>query len=511
MPSRHRFHYSKAQSMKKPRLSFWQIWNMSFGFLGIQFGFALQNGNVSRIFQTLGAEIDQIPILWIAAPVTGLIIQPIIGHMSDHTWTRLGRRRPYFLVGAILASTALILMPNSPGLWMAVGMLWIMDASINISMEPFRAFVGDMMPDEQRTLGFTMQSFFIGIGAFVASWLPYALSEWFHISNSAPEGEIPMTVRLSFYLGGGVFLLAVLWTVLRTREYSPEEMQSFQASAGDSQPSQAESVEPVVKYLRRGIIWTLVGLLIAWPIFRFSLEKELYILSGGFGLFGLLQLATAAMISAGKERSALVSIITDLYRMPLTMRQLAVVQFFSWFALFSMWIYTTPAVTQHMYHTTDTTSEVYNEGANLVSGMMGWYNLFAAAFGLLLLPLLARLTNRRITHSIALVVGGLGLASILVLNNPQHMIFSMIGVGLAWASILAMPYAILTGALPAHKMGVYMGIFNFFIVIPQILAATILGFMVRSLFGGDSIYALLTGGISLLVASVLILFVKDTH
>jgi len=497
--------------MKKPRLSFWQIWNMSFGFLGIQFGFALQNGNVSRIFQTLGAEIEQIPILWIAAPVTGLIIQPIIGHMSDRTWGRLGRRRPYFLVGAIMASIALILMPNSPGLWIAVGMLWIMDASINISMEPFRAFVGDMLPDEQRTLGFTMQSFFIGIGAFVASWLPYILSEWFHISNTAPEGEIPQTVRLSFYLGGSVFLLAVLWTVLRTREYSPEELQKFEEEKGGIQKEPEEGTEPVKKYLRRGILWTVVGLIIAWPILRYSLEKELYILAGGFGLFGILQLAAAAMISGKRKKNGLVIIITDLYRMPLTMKQLAIVQFFSWFALFSMWIYTTPAVTQHMYGTTDTTSALYNEGANLVSGMFGWYNLFAAAFGLLLLPLLARLTNRKITHSIALVVGGVGLASILILGNPQHMIFSMIGIGLAWASILAMPYAILTGSLPQHKMGVYMGIFNFFIVIPQILAATILGFMVKSLFRGNSIFALLTGGISLLVAAVLILFVRDVY
>jgi maltose/moltooligosaccharide transporter len=496
---------------KKPKLSFWQIWNMSFGFLGIQFGFALQNGNVSRIFQTLGADIDQIPILWIAAPVTGLIIQPIIGYMSDKTWGRLGRRRPFFLVGAIMASIALFLMPNSPGLWIAVGMLWIMDASINITMEPFRAFVGDMLPDEQRTKGFTMQSFFIGIGAFVASWLPYALSEWFNISNTAPEGEIPMTVRLSFYLGGGVFLLAVLWTVIRTKEYSPEELKSFAEEEGKAIESHDDSPYPVNKYLRRGIIWALVGLVFAWPVYQYKLEKELYILAGGLATFGLLQLVSAAFVAGQKLKNGLVSIVTDLYRMPLTMKQLAIVQFFSWFALFSMWIYTTPAVTQTMYNTVDTTTEAYNEGANLVSGMFGWYNLFAAAFGLVLLPFLARLTNRKITHAIALLVGGLGLASIMILSNPQHMIFSMVGIGLAWASILAMPYAILTGSLPAHKMGVYMGIFNFFIVIPQILAATILGFMVKSLFGGDSIYALLTGGISMTVAAVLILFVKDTN
>ena len=497
--------------MKKPRLSFWQIWNMSFGFLGIQFGFALQNGNVSRIFQTLGAEIDQIPILWIAAPVTGLIIQPIIGYMSDRTWGRLGRRRPFFLVGAILASTALILMPNSPGLWIAVGMLWIMDASINITMEPFRAFVGDMLPNEQRTKGFTMQSFFIGIGAFVASWLPYMLSEWFHISNTAPQGEIPQTVRLSFYLGGAVFLLAVLWTIFRTKEYSPEELKSFNESKQVDEQAHDDAPDPMTKYLRRGLIWTIVGILFAWPVYHFKLEKELYILAGGFGLFGILQLVSAVMVGSRMKKSPLVHIITDLYHMPQTMKQLAIVQFFSWFALFSMWIYTTPAVTQHLYHTTDTTTEAYNEGANLVSGMFGWYNLFAAAFGLALLPFLARLTNRKITHSIALVVGGLGLASFLILTDPQQMIFSMIGIGLAWASILAMPYAILTGSLPSNKMGIYMGIFNFFIVIPQIMAATILGFMVKELFDGNSILALLTGGISMGVAAVLILFVNDVH
>ena len=494
----------------KPRLSFWQIWNMSFGFLGIQFGFALQNGNVSRIFQTLGAEIDRIPILWIAAPVTGLIVQPIIGHMSDRTWTRLGRRRPYFLTGAILASIALILMPNSPALWMAVGMLWIMDASINISMEPFRAFVGDMLPDRQRTLGFTMQSFFIGIGAFVASWLPYMLTNWFNISNTAPEGQIPDTVKYSFYLGGIVFLLAVIYTVASTKEYSPEELSSFDRPEKEDRPEDTAEVEATSKYVRRGIIWTVAGLIFALPIIFLNLEKELYILAGGFSFFGILQLLSALSIHYGRKRSGLVSIITDLYRMPKTMAQLAVVQFFSWFALFSMWIYTTAAVTSRIYGTSDTTSELYNEGANLVSGMFGWYNLFAAAFGLLLLPLLARVFNRKITHSISLVAGGLGLVSIFIINNPQHLIFSMVGIGLAWASILAMPYAILTGSLPTKKMGVYMGIFNFFIVIPQILAATILGFMVKSLFNGEAVYALLTGGCSLAVAAVLILFVKDT-
>jgi maltose/moltooligosaccharide transporter len=389
-------------------------------------------------------------------------------------------------------------------------MLWIMDASINISMEPFRAFVGDMLPDRQRTLGFTMQSFFIGIGAFVASWLPYILSEWFNISNTAPAGKIPDTVKYSFYLGGIVFFIAVLYTVLSTKEYSPEELEDFDRSDHPDRPPETFSVEPAGKYLKRGIIWTAVGALLTLPIIFFRLEKELYILAGGLITFGLLQMLSNLLVTHGRERSGLVSIITDLYRMPKTMGQLAIVQFFSWFALFSLWIYTTAAVTSTIYGTSDTTSELYNEGANLVSGMFGWYNLFAAVFGLLLLPFLARVFNRKITHSISLVAGGLGLLSFFIISNPQHLIFSMIGIGLAWASILAMPYAILTGSLPTSKMGVYMGIFNFFIVIPQILAATILGFMVSTLFGGQSIYALLSGGCSLFVAAVLILFVEDT-
>ena len=495
--------------MRKPKLSFWQIWNMSFGFLGIQFGFGLQNGNVSRIFQTLGADIDRIPILWIAAPVTGLIIQPIIGHLSDKTWGRMGRRRPYFLFGAILASIALIFMPNSPNLLIAAGTLWIMDASINISMEPFRAFVGDMLPDEQRTLGFTMQSFFIGTGAFVASWMPYILANWLHISNTAPEGQIPDTVKYSFLFGGAAFILAVLWTVISTREYSPEELDSFEDTMRQDTTAIIEENDPVSRYLRRGLIWTVFGALLVIPIYHYRLEKELYILSAGFALFGILQLLSSLLVKTGRGKTGLVVIITDLYRMPDTMRQLAFVQFFSWFALFSLWIYTTSAVTSHIYGTTDTTSKLYNDGADLVSGMFGWYNLFAAVFGLLLLPFLSRITNRKITHMLALFAGGIGLASIYVLKDAHAMIWSMLGVGLAWASILAMPYAILTGSLPQNKMGVYMGIFNFFIVIPQILAATILGFIVKDLFGDESIYALVAGGASMIIAGILVLFVHD--
>lgn len=481
---------------------------MSFGFLGIQFGFGLQNANVSRIFQTLGADIDDIPLLWIAAPVTGLIVQPIIGHMSDKTWGRLGRRRPFFLVGAILASIALIIMPNSPTLWFAAGMLWIMDASINISMEPFRAFVGDMLPDEQRTIGFTMQSFFIGIGAFVASWLPHMLAKWFHIPNTAPENEIPLSVMVSFIVGGGVFLLAVLWTVFSTREYSPEEMKQFE-KAIDKKEKEITITEPTILYIKRGISWLLVGVILFLPVFYFNLEKELYILAGGSAIFGLLQLLSAQLIRFNKSQASLVSIITDLYRMPSTMARLAMVQFFSWFALFSLWIYAVPSLTAHLYGTSDTQSETYNAGANWIGGMMGFYNLFASFFGLVFIPWLAQQTSRKIAYMTGLLAGGLSLIALYFLTDPDQLIFCMIGIGLAWATILSMPYAILTGSLPQAKMGVYMGIFNYFIVIPQILAATILGFMVRLLFNNESIYALITGGISMIVAAVFVLFVKD--
>ncbi|MBL7966188.1 MAG: MFS transporter [Prolixibacteraceae bacterium] len=498
---------------KKPALSFWQIWNMSFGFLGIQFGFALQNANVSRIFETLGAKVDAIPILWIAAPVTGLIIQPIIGHMSDKTWNRFGRRRPYFMVGAILASLALLLMPNSPALWMAAGLLWIMDASINVSMEPFRAFVGDMLPSEQRTSGFAMQSFFIGTGAVVASALPYALTNWFGVSNVAEAGEkIPESVKLSFYIGGAVFLSAVLWTVFSTKEYSPEELTEFEAEQKQSskmeEPERTSSQNLLPGFIRNGFIWLIVGILGSILIQQMGWEKELYILSVGLGAFGLILLISAWYTRQGLVNNGLVEVMTDLMNMPKTMKQLAIVQFFSWFALFAMWIYSTSAVTSHIYGTSDTASKLYNDGADWVGILFSVYNGFAAvvAFGL---PWLAKWTSRKMAHAIALVCGGLGLASFYVVKDPNLLVVSMLGVGIAWASILSMPYAILTGSLPAQKMGTYMGIFNFFIVIPQILAASILGFFTKTLFHGHAIYALILGGVSLLIAAASVLFVDD--
>lgn len=500
--------------MSKPRLSFWQIWNMSFGFLGIQFGFALQNANVSRIFETLGASIDSIPILWIAAPVTGLIVQPIIGHMSDKTWNRLGRRRPYFLIGAIMASLALVIMPNSPALWFAAGMLWIMDASINISMEPFRAFVGDMLPSEQRTIGFSMQSFFIGTGAIIASALPYMMTNWFGISNTAPEGEIPASVKFSFYIGAAVFFFAVLWTVISTKEYSPEELKRFaeQDKNGSHKETSLRIDEriPHNKFIRLGIIWSIIGI-IGSAILHFALHENdygLYVLFIGSIIFGILQIIAGMLTDRGKTESGFVVVLNDLYKMPKTMQQLAVVQFFSWFALFAMWIYTTPAVTHHIYGATDPTSQLYNEGADWVGVLMSVYNGFAAVMAFILVWL-AKKTNRKTVHMISLIVGGIAFASFYVIKNPQLLLISELGIGLAWASILAMPYAILAGSLPPEKMGVYMGIFNFFIVIPQITAAAILGFFVREIFAGEAIYALLLGGISMIIAGLTVMFVDD--
>ncbi len=482
---------------------------MSFGFLGIQFGFALQNANTSRIFETLGANVDDIPILWIAAPVTGLVVQPIIGYFSDRTWTRLGRRRPYFLVGALLASLALCVMPNSPTLWVAAGMLWIMDASINVAMEPFRAFVGDNLPSDQRTLGFAMQSFFIGIGAVVGSMMPYVFTNWLGISNTAPEGIIPDSVKWSFYVGAVVFFSAVLWTVLRSREYSPEELESFEENKAVAVPEETpEEHQKRIRKLRLYGQFMLVtgALATALPVYL-GLKKELYILTIGIFLVGFLFIL-AAMQRRSKGRTGFVVIMTDLLYMPPTMKQLAYVQFFSWFALFSMWIYTTQAVTGHVYGTRDTTSQLYNDGADWVTVLFAIYNGVAALVAFLL-PVMAKKTSRKFTHFMALALGGFGLISVYFISSPAMLILSMAGVGVAWASILSVPYAMLAGALPPKKMGYYMGVFNFFIVIPQMVAATILGFLVSSFFDGQPIYALIVGGVSMILSGLLTLRVDD--
>ena len=486
---------------------------MSFGFMGIQFGFALQNANVSRIFETLGARIEDIPILWIAAPITGLIIQPIIGHLSDKTWNKFGRRRPYFMIGAIFTTIALIFMPNSPSLWIAAGMLWIMDASINISMEPFRAFVGDNLRSDQRTMGFAMQSFFIGTGAVIASALPYILTNWFDVANTAPEGVIPQSVKLSFYIGGVVLIASVLYTVFTSKEYSPEQLAAFEEEEMKLSGLKTTIKLPVssAQFMKRGVVWTIIGLLATALIRIFNLDDDnaqLYIVSGLILAFGLILLFSAFITRKSNDPKGLVGIMNDLLHMPKTMGQLAVVQFFSWLAFYAMWIYTTPAITQHIYGTTDSSTELYNLGANWVGVLFAVYN-GVSAISAFLLPLIAKQIGRKATHSIALAMGGIAFISLYFIKDPNILLIPMIGVGFAWGSILSMPYAILTGSLPSDKMGTYMGIFNFFIVIPQILAASILGFITRELFNGQVIFTMVLAGFSLVLAAISVFIVQD--
>lgn len=501
----------KNNNHQKPQLSFWQIWNMCFGFMGIQFGFALQNSNVSRIFQTLGADYGNMAILWVAAPITGLIVQPIIGYLSDNTWNRLGRRCPYFLYGAIAASLSLFIMPNSPTLWMAAGMLWIMDASINVSMEPFRAFVGDMLPKKQRPLGYAMQSFFIGVGSVIASALPWMMSNWFDINNTAAAGVLPDSVKFSFYAGGLIFLLCVLWTVFSTKEYSPEQLARFEQHEDDSYHHRA--VQRTAKQFFNGAgMWLGAGIVLTVLIYLNlkALDKSLFILSGGFVFFGLCQFFAGHLAKKEQLQHGFLQVLNDLFNMPKTMQQLAVVQFFSWFPFFAMWAYTTPAITQFHYGTTDTTSSAYNQGADWVGILFSTYNL-TSIVAAICIPLLVRWLNLRAAHMINLLLGGLGFISFILIKDPSYLIISMIGIGFAWASILSVPYALLADAVPAKKMGLYMGIFNFFIVLPQILAASILGFLVTKIFANQPIYALVLGGGSMLLAAILTLRVKTEN
>jgi maltose/moltooligosaccharide transporter len=421
--------------MQKPRLNFWQIWNMSFGFFGIQFGWGLQMANMSAIYQYLGAKEEDIAVLWLAAPLTGLIVQPIIGYFSDRTWGSLGRRRPYFLVGAILASLALIAMPNSGTIWMAAGLLWILDASINITMEPFRAFVGDLLPREQRKSGFAMQSLLIGLGAVLSSALPYALTNWFHVQNQATD-KIPHAVQLAFYVGSVVLCTAVLYTILTTKEHPPEDAAAFD-----------------------------------------KLKAE----TAGAG-------------------NALWEIVVGILSMPRAMRQLALVQFFTWFGLFCMWLYFVPAVATNVFHGTPGTT-AYQDGNEWGGLCFSVYNGTAFVFAFGLLMLVRKFTARSI-HRVCLICGGGGLVLAFLVRQPYPLILCMLLVGIAWASILSMPYAMLSNAIPPAKMGFYMGVFNFFIVIPQILASLGLGLLMKHALGGNAMNAVLLGGISMVIAGL---------
>jgi len=492
-----------APMTTKPTLTFWQIWNMCFGFLGIQFGFALQNANVSRIFQTLGAEMDEVPGLWIAAPLTGLIVQPIVGYLSDRTWTGLGRRRPYFLAGAVLSTLALFVMPNSPTLWIAAGTLWILDASLNISMEPFRAFVGDQLAPKQRPTGYLMQSFFIGVGSVIASLLPWLLAKA-GVGNTAAAGEIPDTVRYAFYFGGVVLLLAIAWTIVRTREYPPAQLHAFSDAQPDGTDASSASM-PAARLRAHGVAWLVPGLIGAALIANYGLDRQLYLLAGLVGAYGFALIASTLLA----PRTMLATIVRDLHDMPATMRQLAVVQFFSWFALFAMWIYTTAAVTSVHYGSTDTASAAYNDGANWVGVLFAAYNGFAA-LAAIVIPWMVRALGLRMSHLVNVLLGGLGLLSFAWIDDPRWLLLSMVGVGFAWASILSLPYALLSDSVPAAKMGVYMGIFNFFIVIPQLVAASLLGFLLRTFFDSEPLDALVIGGVSLIVSGLCVLRVRET-
>jgi len=509
---------------RKPAMSAGQIWNMSFGFLGIQIGFELQNGNVSRIFQTLGAEVHELAILWIAAPMTGLLIQPIIGHLSDKTWSRFGRRRPYFLAGALLASLALFIMPHSPALWVAAGMLWVMDASLNITMEPFRAFVGDNLPDRQRTRGYAMQSFFIGIGAVIAGALPWVMTNWLGLSNVAPAGEIPETVRWAFYIGGAALLSAVVWTVLTTEEYSPEQLAAFEAARHKAlglAPRAAASVQrSAVQFFAGGLGWVLAGATLAAAIAvgrsamrpdwlgDIDIAQELYVLAGLIAGFGAVQLAAGMLRAKGRGESGFMEVVNDLFAMPATMRQLAVVQFFSWFAMFALWIYGVPAIADYHFGASDPATRGYQDAGDWWGLMSAVRNGLAAAAALGFVVIAARIDRRRL-HGLNLALGAAGFAGMLLVRDPALLWLPQIGLGIAWASIVSLPYAILAGSVPARKMGIYMGIFNIFIVVPQLVAATLLGFMLTVFFDGAPIYAMAIGGASFALAALATLFVED--
>ena len=428
--------------MEKPRLSFWQIWNMSFGFLGIQFGWGLQLANMSAIYTKLGADPDRIPLLWLAGPMTGLLVQPIIGAMSDRTWNRLGRRRPYFLVGAILSSIALFFMPDSSALWMAAGLLWVLDASINVSMEPFRAFVADKLNIDQRTVGFVTQSFFIGVGATLANGLPFIFRR-FGVSGSTESG-IPFTVQYSFKIGACVFLLAVLWTVITSKEYPPDNLEAFRNRRSE----------------RRGLF------------------------------AGLGEISSA------------------IREMPGTMKQLAVVQVFTWLGLFCMWMFFGLMTARHVFGATDKSDPLFDRGTEWGGICFMVYSLVCLAVAFVI-PRLADATSRKSVHALSLACGGVGLLSVYVIRDPYLLLATMVGVGIAWASILSMPYAILAGSLPAARMGVYMGIFNFFIVIPEIIASLTFQPLVKEVFGNNPLYVVMLGGASLLVAAALVVRVRD--
>ncbi len=493
---------------EKPRQNFAGLWNISFGFFGIQIGFALQNANMSRIFQSLGSSLDDLPALWVAAPLTGLLVQPIIGFMSDRTWLgRLGRRRPYFLAGAIMAALSLFLMPLSDVLLVAAVLLWTLDASLNISMEPFRAFVGDMLRKDQHTVGYAVQTAFIGAGAVLGSLIPPAL-ESMGVSNVAPGGGIPDTVRYAFWIGGAALFAAVLWTVVSTKEYSPEQMATF-GDTVDHPDSDSTLRALASRTFVSSLVWIGAGALVLLAVGQLELDKEVYLLGALLVGYGLASIAAILLARRGRTTNMLTNIVGDFAGMPAVMKRLALVQFFSWSALFIMWIYTTPVVAQYFFGSADPDSAAYQDAGNRVGELFAIYNGVAAVAALTLLPWLARRIGKAMTHMTSLLIGAAAYASFLVLRDPQWLILSEVGVGIAWASILAMPYAILASNLPQRKLGIYMGLFNVFVVVPQLLVATVMGSIMKRWFPGDPIWTMAFAAGVMVLAALAMLRIQE--
>jgi maltose/moltooligosaccharide transporter len=493
-----------AYGTGRPQFGFAKLWNISFGFFGIQIGFALQNANMSRIFQSLGESLDDLAVLWIAAPLTGLLVQPIIGHYSDRTWGRFGRRRPYFFAGAVLAALSLFAMPNAGGLLAAAMLLWMLDASLNVSMEPFRAFVGDMLDKSQHTAGYALQTAFIGAGAVVGSATPWLLDR-FGISNVVLSGGVPDTVRYSFYIGGAALFAAVMWTVFTTREYSPAELAAFD---GRAVAEHAPAPTPP-RSVAGGLAWIVAGAIVASLVFVAGAGRELYLLGALVAAYGLARIVAGELAARGRNDNLLTHIVGDFAGMPPIMKRLALVQFFTWSALFIMWIYTTPVVAQYVFGSADPTSEAYNDGGNWVGILFAAYNAVAAITAAFVLrPVAARIGKVR-THVGALVLGALGFLSFFVLRDPYTLLIAEVGIGIAWASILAMPYAILASSLPQAKLGIYMGLFNVFVVVPQLLVATVMGTIVRSFFPTEPIWTMAFAAGVMLLAALAMLRVKE--
>lgn len=479
------------------------IWNMCIGLFGVQIVWGLQNVDTSRIFQTLGAEIAQLPILWIAAPITGLLVQPLIGYWSDRTWGPLGRRRPFVLGGAVMTAAAMVVMPNVTSLFAASVALWLLTASVNIAAEPFRALIADNLPEEQRTEGYALQVFFIGAGAVFSSALPWILSHWFGVVGVAPPGQLPPSVRLTFEIGAAGLLVTVLWTIFTTHERPPE------ALVAETPPRGPLSTSAAATLMRSGAIWIAVSVAIAGFAWAQGLEHEIYLLAAIAAAFGLAQFVVIAMRRRGHASLGLFEIIEDILHMPGVMRRLAVVQFLTWFGLFCFWIYAIPAVSAHHYGAADTTSAAYNEAADWVGILFAGYNAVAALASFLLPPIAQRI-GRPATHSICLVLGAAGLFGFVLIDDPMLLWIPTIGVGCAWAAILALPYAIIAGAVPADKMGVYMGIHNTFLVLPQLFAATVLGAIVNHLFGAQAILALGLAAFAMFAAAIAALTIRET-